>query len=169
MSTVAHENDHHDDHHHEESFVSKYIFSQDHKMIGKQFLMTAVFMGVIAMMLSIFFRIQLAWPGEESTFLNTFLGDNWAPGGIMKENMYLGLVTIHGTIMVFFLLTGGLSGTFSNLLIPLQLGARDMASGFLNMLSYWFFFISTLLMFSSLFVYDGGVFGIQFGDIKKNQ
>ena len=115
-------------------------------------------------MLSIFFRIQLAWPGEESTFLNTFLGDNWAPGGIMKENMYLGLVTIHGTIMVFFLLTGGLSGTFSNLLIPLQLGARDMASGFLNMLSYWFFFISTLLMFASLFVYDGGLFGIQLGD-----
>ena len=105
MSTVAHENNHHDEHHHEESFVSKYIFSQDHKMIGKQFLMTAVFMGVVAMMLSIFFRIQLAWPGEESTFLNTFLGDNWAPGGIMKENMYLGLVTIHGTIMVFFLLT----------------------------------------------------------------
>ena len=164
MSTVAHENNHHDEHHHEESFVSKYIFSQDHKMIGKQFLMTAVFMGIVAMMLSIFFRIQLAWPGEESTFLNTFLGDNWAPGGIMKENMYLGLVTIHGTIMVFFLLTGGLSGTFSNLLIPLQLGARDMASGFLNMLSYWFFFISTLLMFASLFVYDGGLFGIQLGD-----
>ena len=73
MSTVAHENNHHDEHHHEESFVSKYIFSQDHKMIGKQFLLTAVFMGIVAMMLSIFFRIQLAWPGEESTFLNTFL------------------------------------------------------------------------------------------------
>ena len=118
MSTVAHENNHHDAHHHEESFVSKYIFTQDHKMIGKQFLMTAVFMGLVAMMLSIFFRIQLAWPGEESTFLNVFLGDNWAPDGIMKENMYLGLVTIHGTIMVFFLLTGGLSGTFSNFLFP---------------------------------------------------
>ncbi len=164
MSTVAHENNHHDEHHHEESFVSKYIFSQDHKMIGKQFLMTAVFMGVVAMMLSIFFRIQLAWPGEESEFLNAFLGDDWAPKGIMQENMYLGLVTIHGTIMVFFLLTGGLSGTFSNILIPLQLGARDMASGFLNMLSYWFFFLSTLLMFASLFVYDGAVFGLQIGD-----
>lgn len=167
MSTVAHENNHHDAHHHEESFVSKYIFTQDHKMIGKQFLMTAVFMGLVAMMLSIFFRIQLAWPGEESTFLNVFLGDNWAPDGIMKENMYLGLVTIHGTIMVFFLLTGGLSGTFSNLLIPLQLGARDMASGFLNMLSYWFFFLSTLLMFASLFVYDGALFGIQIGDASS--
>ena len=130
MSSVAH-----DENHHEEHFVSKYIFSQDHKMIGKQFLMTAVFMGLVAMMLSILFRIQLAWPGEESTFLNIFLGDAWAPNGIMKEDMYLGLVTLHGTIMVFFLLTGGLSGTFSNILIPLQLGARDMATGFLNMLS----------------------------------
>jgi len=156
MAAVAHEHDsheHHDDHgHHEEGFVSKYIFSQDHKMIGKQFLMTAIFMGLVAMMLSIIFRIQLAWPGEPSDFIALFLGEEWAPGGLLKEDMYLGLVTIHGTIMVFFLLTGGLSGTFSNMLIPLQLGARDMASGFLNMLSYWFFLISSLIMLSSLFV-----------------
>ena len=154
IATEAHgHNDSHD--HHEESFVSKYIFSQDHKMIGKQFLMTAVFMGVVAMLLSILFRIQLAWPGEGSDFVSFFLGDEWAPGGVMKEDMYLGLVTIHGTIMVFFLLTGGLSGTFSNLLIPLQIGARDMASGFLNMLSYWFFFLSSILMLASMFVESG--------------
>ncbi len=159
MASVAHEghgHDHHGDHHHhEENFISKYIFSQDHKMIGKQFLMTAVFMGLVAMILSILFRIQLAWPGESSDFLTFFLGEKWAPNGVLKEDMYLGLVTIHGTIMVFFLLTGGLSGTFSNLLIPLQLGARDMASGFLNMLSYWFFFLSSLLMLVSLFVESG--------------
>jgi cytochrome c oxidase subunit 1 len=159
MASVAHEghgHDHHGDHHHhEENFISKYIFSQDHKMIGKQFLMTAVFMGLVAMILSILFRIQLAWPGESSDFLSFFLGEKWAPNGVLKEDMYLGLVTIHGTIMVFFLLTGGLSGTFSNLLIPLQLGARDMASGFLNMLSYWFFFLSSLLMLVSLFVESG--------------
>ena len=164
MASAAHDvhsHDHHD-HHHEESFVSKYIFSQDHKMIGKQFLITAVFMGLVAMLLSILFRIQLAWPGESSDFLNFFLGDQWAPEGVLKEDMYLGLVTIHGTIMVFFLLTGGLSGTFSNILIPLQLGARDMASGFLNMLSYWFFLLSSLIMFLSLFVMNGSVFGIDF-------
>jgi cytochrome c oxidase subunit 1 len=159
MAAVAHEaHGHQDSHshdHHEEGFVSKYIFSQDHKMIGKQFLMTAVFMGVVAMLLSILFRIQLAWPGESSDFLSLFLGETWAPGGVLKENMYLGLVTIHGTIMVFFLLTGGLSGTFSNMLIPLQLGARDMASGFLNMLSYWMFFISSVIMLSSLFIETG--------------
>ncbi len=162
MSVAAHEtHGHHDAHgdhdhgHHEESFVSKYIFSQDHKMIGKQFLMTAIFMGVVAMLLSVLFRIQLAWPGESSNFLSFFLGEEWAPGGVLKEDMYLGIVTIHGTIMVFFLLTGGLSGTFSNILIPLQLGARDMASGFLNMLSYWFFLLSSVIMLISLFVESG--------------
>ncbi|MBL1279454.1 MAG: cbb3-type cytochrome c oxidase subunit I [Fluviicola sp.] len=157
MAAIATEvHGHHDSHeHHKESFVSKYIFSQDHKMIGKQFLMTAVFMGIVAMLLSLLFRIQLAWPGEGSDFVSFFLGDTWAPGGVMKEDMYLGLVTIHGTIMVFFLLTGGLSGTFSNILIPFQIGARDMASGFLNMLSYWFFFISSILMLSSMFVESG--------------
>jgi cytochrome c oxidase subunit 1 len=159
MASAAHEghgHDHHGEHHHhEENFISKYIFSQDHKMIGKQFLMTAIFMGLVAMLLSILFRIQLAWPGESSDFLTFFLGEKWAPNGVLKEDMYLGLVTIHGTIMVFFLLTGGLSGTFSNLLIPLQLGARDMASGFLNMLSYWFFFLSSMLMLVSLFVESG--------------
>lgn len=154
MAAVAHEA-HHGHDHHEESFVSKYIFSQDHKMIGKQFLMTAVFMGLVAMMLSILFRIQLAWPGEESSFLSAFLGERWAPDGVLNTEMYLGLVTIHGTIMVFFLLTGGLSGTFSNLLIPLQIGARDMASGFLNMLSYWMFFMSSIIMLVSLFVETG--------------
>ena len=158
MASIAHEghgHEHHGDQHHEETFVSKYIFSHDHKMIGKQFLITAVFMGIIAMMLSILFRIQLAYPGESSDFLSFFLGEKWAPNGVLKEDMYLGLVTIHGTIMVFFLLTGGLSGTFSNILIPLQLGARDMASGFLNMLSYWFFFLSSMLMTVSLFVESG--------------
>lgn len=154
MAAVAHEA-HHGHDHHEENFISKYIFSQDHKMIGKQFLLTAVFMGLVAMMLSIFFRIQLAWPGESSDILNAFLGDRWAPDGVLNQDMYLGLVTIHGTIMVFFLLTGGLSGTFSNILIPLQIGARDMASGFLNMLSYWMFALSSIIMLVSLFIESG--------------
>lgn len=145
----------HEHAHHEESFVSKYIFSQDHKMISKQFLLTAIVMGLIAMILSTLFRIQLGWPEQSSDILHAFLGDRWAPNGIFDRNMYLGLVTMHGTIMVFFLLTGGLSGTFSNLLIPLQIGARDMASGFLNMLSYWMFFISSVIMVISLFVETG--------------
>ena len=144
--------------HHKESFISKYVFSHDHKMISKQFLVTAVFMGIIAVMLSIFFRLQLGWPGEPFAILETFLG-KWAQGGILDRNAYLALVTIHGTIMVFFVLTGGLSGTFSNLLIPLQIGARDMASGMLNMLSYWFFLASSVIMIFSLFVEGGAASG----------
>jgi cytochrome c oxidase subunit 1 len=154
MAAAAQEAIHEHDHH-EESFVSKYIFSYDHKMIGKQFLLAAIFMGVVGMMLSVFFRIQLAWPGESSDFLNMFLGDRWAPEGILNQDMYLGLVTIHGTIMVFFVLTGGLSGTFSNVLIPLQIGARDMASGFINLMSFWLFCISSIIMLASLFVESG--------------
>jgi len=154
-----HSHDHGHAHHHQESWISKYIFSQDHKMISKQFLITAIVMGVIAVMLSIFFRLQLGWPGEKFQILNFFLGDKWAPDGLLDKNAYLAMVTIHGTIMVFFVLTGGLSGTFANLLIPLQVGARDMASGFLNMLSYWFFLLSSLIMVASLFVEGGAASG----------
>jgi cytochrome c oxidase subunit 1 len=128
-------------------------------MISKQFLITAIVMGVIAVMLSIFFRLQLGWPGEKFQILNFFLGDKWAPDGLLDKNAYLAMVTIHGTIMVFFVLTGGLSGTFANLLIPLQVGARDMASGFLNMLSYWFFLLSSIIMVASLFVEGGAASG----------
>ncbi|HLV52605.1 MAG TPA: cbb3-type cytochrome c oxidase subunit I [Cryomorphaceae bacterium] len=148
----------HAHHHKKESFITKYIFSQDHKMISKQFLISAIFMAIIGMMMSVFFRLQLAWPGESFEILNFFLGDKWAPDGVLDRNMYLSLVTIHGTIMVFFVLTGGLSGTFSNLLIPLQIGARDMASGLLNMISSWLFVIACLVLLSSLFV-EGGAAG----------
>ncbi|WP_420571780.1 cytochrome c oxidase subunit I [Kordia sp.] len=156
-ATAVHAEDHgHDDHghHHKETFITKYIFSQDHKMIAKQYLITGTVMGVIGIMMSIFFRMQIAWPKESFTIFEIFLG-NWAPDGVLSADKYLALVTIHGTIMVFFVLTAGLSGTFSNLLIPLQIGARDMASGFLNMVSYWLFFISSVIMVLSLFV-EGG-------------
>ncbi len=145
-------------HHDDNDFLFKYIFSTDHKMIAKQFLLTGTFMGFIGMMMSLFFRIQLGWPGESSPILEAVLG-SWAPDGVLAPDKYLALVTIHGTIMVFFLLTAGLSGTFSNLLIPLQIGARDMASGFMNMLSYWLFFLSSILMLSSLFVEGGPAAG----------
>lgn len=150
---------HHDDHHHEESFVSKYIFSMDHKTISRQFLITAVIMAVLAMVMSILFRLQLAWPGEKFAFIHFLLGDKWGKDGLLDPGMYMALVTIHGTVMVFMVLTGGLSGTFSNLLIPYQIGARDMASGFLNMLSYWFFFLSSLVMISAFFIETGPASG----------
>jgi len=162
MSTITlhdeHNHDHADHGHHKETLISKYIFSMDHKMIAKQFLITGIIMAVIAMGLSILFRIQLAWPDKNFPFLETFLG-KWAEGGRIKSDFYLALVTIHGTIMVFFVLTAGLSGTFSNLLIPLQIGARDMASPFLNMLSYWFFFTACVVMMGSFFIQTGPASG----------
>lgn len=154
-TSQAHMEDHAHDHaHHKQTFITKYIFSQDHKMISKQYLITMLFMGVIGIMMSVLFRMQIAWPGESFKIFEVLLG-KWAPEGVMDPNIYLALVTIHGTIMVFFVLTQGLSGTFSNLLIPLQIGARDMASGFMNMLSYWLFFISAVIMILSLFVEAG--------------
>ena len=142
-------------HHHKETFITKYIFSQDHKMIAKQYLITGVlFMGVVGILMSLLMRLQIAWPEEPNIIFEFFLG-KWAPDGVMDADIYLALVTMHGTIMVFFVLTAGLSGTFSNLLIPLQLGARDMASGFLNMVSFWLFFLSTVIMVASIFVEAG--------------
>ncbi len=140
--------------HHKETFITKYVFSTDHKMIAKQFLITGMIMGIVGVGMSLLFRLQLAWPDKEWPILEALLG-KWGTDGIMDPNIYLALVTIHGTIMVFFVLTAGLSGTFSNLLIPLQIGARDMASGFINMLSYWFFFASSVVMLASLFVENG--------------
>ena len=147
----------HDDHH-EETFLTKYIFSQDHKMIAKQFLYTGMFWAVVGAFLSVLFRLQLGWPDTAFPFLETILG-KWAEGGKVSNDFYYALVTMHGTILVFFVLTAGLSGTFSNLLIPYQLGARDMASGFINMLSYWFFFLSGVVMFCSFFVHTGPASG----------
>jgi len=156
MSTSAsHAADHQGhDHHHKESFISKYVFSMDHKMISKQFLITGIIMGVIGMGMSLLFRLQLAWPDEQFGILEMLLG-KWAVDGKLDPNFYMGLVTIHGTIMVFYVLTAGLSGTFSNLLIPLQVGARDMASPFMNMLSYWFFFVSSVVLLVSVGVETG--------------
>ena len=142
------------DHHHKETFVTKYIFSQDHKMISKQYLITGIIMGVIGVFMSMLFRLQIAWPEQSFSLIEAFLGHH-QDDGVMSPDIYLALVTIHGTIMVFFVLTAGLSGTFSNMLIPLQIGARDMASGFLNMISYWLFFLSSILMVISLFVEAG--------------
>ena len=157
---TMHNNDHdhdHDEHH--GNFWTNYIFCQDHKIIAKQFLISGIFWAVIGGGLSVLFRLQLGFPEMDMSWLKPILG-NWIDSsGQLDPEFYLALVTMHGTIMVFFVLTAGLSGTFSNFLIPLQIGARDMASGFMNMLSYWFFFVSSTLMFISLFIETGPASG----------
>lgn len=146
------------DHHHEESFLTKYIFSTDHKMIGKQFLITGIIWAIIGGLFSVLFRLQLGYPEASFPVLEDLFG-KWAAGGRISNEFYYALVTMHGTILVFFVLTAGLSGTFANILIPLQIGARDMASGFMNMLSYWFFFLASVVMFASLFIQTGPASG----------
>lgn len=150
--------DHHDDHEHHGNFITNYIFSTDHKVIAKQYLISGIFWALIGGSLSLIFRLQLGFPEADLTFLKPILG-GWIEEGKLSQEFYLAAVTMHGTIMVFFVLTAGLSGTFSNYLIPLQIGARDMASGFMNMLSYWFFFISSVIMFISLFISTGPASG----------
>ncbi len=159
VETQGHVHDtHHEHHHHEESFISKYVFRQDHKMIAKQFLITGMIWAIIGGLFSVLFRLQLGYPDATFPFLEDVFG-KWARGGKISPDFYYALVTMHGTILVFFVLTAGLSGTFANLLIPLQIGARDMASPMLNMLSYWFFFGASIVMFSSLFVQTGPAAG----------
>ena len=144
----------HDEHHHDQNFFEKYIFSLDHKTIAKQYLFMGILWAFVGGFLSILFRLQLGWPEATFTFLEPILG-GWIQNGKLDPEFYLALVTMHGTIMVFFVLTAGLSGTFSNFLIPLQVGARDMASGFMNMLSFWIFFVASVIMFWSIFIETG--------------
>ena len=157
--TEVHHDDHDHEHEHHGNFWTNYIFCQDHKVIAKQFLITGIFWALLGGMLSVLFRLQLGFPEANLEWLRPILGGWITADGKIDTEFYLSLVTMHGTIMVFFVLTAGLSGTFSNFLIPLQVGARDMASGFMNMLSYWFFFMSSVIMFTSLFLSTGPASG----------
>lgn len=158
-TAVSHDVHHDGDHgHHHQSFISKYVFSMDHKTIGKQFLITGIVWAIIGGLFSVLFRLQLGFPGQTFPILETFFG-HWAKGGTIQPEFYYALVTMHGTVLVFFVLTAGLSGTFANFLIPLQVGARDMASPFLNMLSYWFFFLASIVMIASMFLQTGPASG----------
>lgn len=109
---------------HNQSFVSKYIFSMDHKVIGVQYLLSGLFMSLIGGLMAFAFRMQLAFPGIDLPLLGEVTGD--------KYNIY---ITMHGTIMIFFVAMPVLLAAFGNILIPLMVGADDMAFPVLNMLS----------------------------------
>src|SRR5687768_8776167 len=149
-------------HHPQLGFWRKYVFSTDHKIIGIQYIITAMAMAIIGGILSMLMRLQLAWPSAASGFWAQIMPgafDVAAGVSVMKPEFYLSLVTMHGTIMVFFLFTAVLTGGFGNFLIPLQIGARDMAFPFLNALSYWIFLLSCIVIFSALFVTTGAPLG----------
>ncbi len=136
------------------SFVRKYIFSVDHKVIGKQYLFLSLFMALVAGTMAYYVRWQLAWPETAVP------GAGWIPeptafSGIIPPEFYNALVTMHGTIMVFFVGMPLLLGAFGNYLLPLMVGARDMAFPRLNMMSFWTIFTASLCMIASFFV-EGG-------------
>ena len=137
-----------------QGFVSKYIFSFDHKMIGKQYFTLAMTMGFIGGILAVLIRLQLGFPSKPWPFLENLFPVGMA-SGIMTPEFYVSLFTMHGTIMVFFLLSLLPVSGFGNFLIPLQIGARDMAFPFLNMLSFWTVVPGAIIIIISFFV-EGG-------------
>ena len=140
--------------HAQQSFWTTYIFSTDHKTIGKQYLLTAFFMALFSVGWSVLIRLQLAWPEAMWPLLGRLLPGLYESGVLLPER-YLSLVTMHGTIMVFFVISFALVSGFGNFIIPLHIGARDMAYPFLNMLSYWTIVPACLLMLASFFVPEG--------------
>src|SRR5512143_3793475 len=117
-------------------FVRKYIFSVDHKVIGIQYLLLALTAVTVGMILSVFMRLRLAWPEAKWPLLQQLMPQAFA-GGPMTPEFYLAMMTMHGTIMVFFVLTTAPLSGFGNYFLPIQIGARDMAFPVLNMLSFW--------------------------------
>ncbi len=129
--------------HHPYSFWTKYVWSQDHKVIALQYSLTAIAVGILALVFSALMRMQIGFPGSLE---------------FMDANHYYQFMTMHGMIMVIYLLTALFLGGFGNYLIPLMVGARDMVFPFVNMLSYWFYLLSVIVLLSSLFV-PGGATG----------
>ena len=141
--------------HHAEPFWKRYVFSQDHKVIGLQYAFTALFFLLFGFGLMILMRWQLAYPGQPIPLIGGLLGEANAPGGRMLPEFYNQLGAMHGTIMVFLGVVPVLVGAFGNYVLPLQIGAPDMAFPKLNMASYWCYFPGGLVMLASFFVPGG--------------
>src|SRR3989441_13212089 len=127
-SMVTHDSGGAHAHHPPTAFIWKYIFSLDHKIIGIQYILLAVLSVFVGMFLSLLMRIHLAWPNAKLPFIE---------GGVMTPEQYLALMTMHGTIMVFMVLTTAPQSGFGNYFLPIQIGAADMAFPVINMLSFW--------------------------------
>jgi cytochrome c oxidase subunit I len=148
MSVESHEAVHR--HEPPKSFIRKYIFSLDHKVIGIQYIMLALVAVIVGMTMSVLMRMNLSWPATNWPILGT-LFPGGAPNGVMNPEFYLSLVTMHGTLMVFFVLTTAPQGGFGNYFLPIQIGAEDMAFPFLNMMSFWVTFVGFVVLLSAIF------------------
>jgi cytochrome c oxidase subunit 1 len=138
--------------HHEPGFLGKYVFSQDHKIIGIQFLFTSLIFLGIGGLLALLVRIKLAWPTAEIPILRDYFPDN---AGVISDTAYNMFFTMHATIMIFFVIIPFLTGAFGNYCIPLMIGADDMAFPKLNMLSYWFMWPAIAFAVAGFFVPGG--------------
>ncbi len=136
------------------SFIRTHIFSLDHKVIGKQYYGLALVAAIIGMILSWLMRIHLGWTNFAIPGLH-LLSKTGAPGNVMTPEYYLQLMTMHGTIMVFFVLTTAPFAAFGNYFLPIQVGAEDMPFPHFNMMSFWVTFVGFLVLLSSFFVGDG--------------
>jgi cytochrome c oxidase subunit 1 len=145
------------------SFIRKYIFSLDHKVIGIQYIILALMAVVVGMTMSVLMRLKLSWPGTSWSILGT-LFPTGAPNGVMNPDFYLSLVTMHGTIMVFFVLTTAPQGGFGNYFLPIQIGAEDMAFPTLNMLSFWVTFVGFMAIILAIFVEGNATIAHALGD-----
>ena len=146
---------HHESHHEELSFLRKYVFSVDHKVIGIQYAVTGLLFLFFGFTLMMLMRWQLAFPERALPFLAGLLGEAKMPGGVMTPDFYNQLGAMHGTIMVFLGVVPLAVGGFGNFVVPLQIGAPDMAFPRLNMASYWVYFLGGVTMFASFFVPGG--------------
>ena len=136
------------------SFIRKHVFSLDHKVIGKQYYALALLAVVMGMVLSWLMRIHLVWPNAPIPGLQ-LLSKTGAPGGVMTPEYYLSLLTMHGTLMVFFVLTNAPFAAFGNYFLPIQIGAEDMAFPRFNMMSFWMTFVAFCILVAAFFVPDG--------------
>ena len=137
-----------------QAFIWRYVFSKDHKVIGIQYYVTAMMMALVAGVLAMLVRLQLAWPEKTWPGIGKIFSAGFSDG-VMSPEFYAMLFTMHGTIMVFFVLSTAPVSGFGNFLIPLQTGARDMAFPFLNALSYWTFLPGCIIILGSFFVGAG--------------
>src|SRR3989344_1614932 len=129
------------------SFWRKYIFATDHKVIGLQYGLTALCFLFFGFTLVMLMRWQLAYPGQPLPLIGKFFGENNMPGGVMLPEYYNQLGAMHGTIMVFMGIVPLAVGAFGNFVLPLQIGAVDMAFPRINMVSYWALFVGSIVMF----------------------
>src|SRR3984893_925670 len=148
-------------------FIRKYIFSLDHKVIGIQYILLALTAVVVGLTMSVLMRMNLSWPGTHWPIMAT-LFPTGAPGGIMSPEFYLSLVTMHGTIMVFFVLTTAPQGGFGNYFLPIQIGADDMAFPVLNMMSFWVTFVGFIVLLLAIFAEGNLTIGAWFSKLGES-